>query len=96
MGSSQAALLPNVPDGGERVHGDCLCCSHHSLQRLPVRGLAGPTPDGDAVGQQTLDGASVEGDQDGTREARGFPHPAQEVQALLWLLRQEDGVEGPG
>ena len=70
--------------------------SHRSLQRLPVRGLAGPKPDGDAVGQQTLDSASVGGDQDGTREARGFPHPAQEVQALLWLLRQEDGVEGPG
>ena len=96
MGSGQAALRPNVPDGGERGPHDSLRCSHPSLKRLPVRGLAGPKPDGDAVGQQTLDSASVGGDQDGTRDARGFPHPAQEVQALLWLLRQEDGVEGPG
>ena len=80
MGSGQAALLPNVPDGGERGPGDFLCCSHHSLQRLSVRGLAGPKPDGDwsAVGQQTLDSTSVEGDQDGWGEG-DFPHPAQEV-----------------
>ena len=95
MGSGQAALRPNVPDGGERGPHDSLRCSHPSLKRLPVRGLAGPKPDGDAVGQQTLDNASVEGDQDGRGE-RDFPHPAQEVQALLCLLRQGGGVEGPG
>ena len=95
MGSGQAALRPNVPDGGERGPHDSLRCSHPSLKRLPVRGLAGPKPDGDAVGQQTLDNASVEGDQDGRGEGDS-PDPVQEVQVLLCLLRQGGGVEGPG
>lgn len=53
-----------------------------------------PKPDWDAAGQQTLDGASVEG-VDGMGEGDS-PLLAQEVQALIWLFRQERSVEGPG
>lgn len=91
LGSDQAALMPNIPDGGEWGPDDFLRCLHHSLQEIPVWGLAGPKPDRVAAGQQTLHGAPVEGDQEGD-----IPHPAQEVQALLCLFCQGGGVKDPG
>lgn len=72
---------------------DRLHCPHHCLQT--VRGLIGPKSDGDADGQQTLIGASVEGNQDGRGEGDSS-YLAQEVQPLLCHLRHGGGVEGPG
>lgn len=50
-----------VLDGEERGPGDLLRCPHDSLQRFPVQGPAAPRPDGDAAGQQALDGPSAKG-----------------------------------
>ena len=50
-----------VLDGSKRPPDDFLCCPHHPLQGLPVRGTAGAWPDRDAAGQYSLYSASVEG-----------------------------------
>ncbi len=46
---------------------DLLSCSHYPLKGLAAGRVAGAIPHSDAVSQNALDGASVEGAHDGGR-----------------------------
>lgn len=66
---------------GEYIHpsSDLLHDLHNPLESSVVRGVAVPVPDGDAAGQDTLNGAPVEGCKDGWREVH-LLQPLEEVQ----------------
>lgn len=65
VGSAETALVCIILDGWKRSPDDLLCHPHHPLQQLPVQGSGVAKPDGDAVGQHALCGASIGGGQDG-------------------------------
>ncbi|KAI3376984.1 hypothetical protein L3Q82_000031 [Scortum barcoo] len=78
----------SVLQGGERGTNDLLSFSHDELEGLPAGRGAGAVPHGDAAGQDTLDGASVEGAHDGGRGS-SFPQFVEEVEALLAFLASD-------
>lgn len=60
----QTPLPVDVFYGRKWCSGDALGSFHDPLQRLPVRGRAVPVPDCYTVGQDALDGATIEVHQD--------------------------------
>ena len=77
----------NVLQGGEWCSNDLLRCVHNALERLPVLLRAASSPHCDAAGQDALYGSSVKCGHDG-RCSTCLLQFAQEVEALLGLLRQ--------
>ncbi len=55
-------------DGGESGTDDLCSGVHCPLEGLAVSSTTVPVPDSDAAGQHALDGAPVEGGEDGWRE----------------------------
>ncbi|KAI4896455.1 hypothetical protein NFI96_015229 [Prochilodus magdalenae] len=72
----------------EGLHGQ----TEDSLEGLAILCGAVPKPGSDAVAQGALDGASVEGGEDGGWEMF-LPQPSQEVETLLGFLGYGAGVE---
>ena len=67
----------------------------YSLERCPLRCCAAPEPHVDAVREDALDRAPVEGHQQFLREFV-VPKDSQEVQSLMCLLDDGCGVGAPG
>ncbi len=58
----------HIQDGGESGTDDRCSCVHCPLEGLAVSSTTVPVPDSDAASQQALNGAPVEGGEDGWRE----------------------------
>jgi len=68
--------------------------SHNPLQAFVVEGRAVAVPDSDAASQDALQSAGVEPCEDVTIHSI-LPPPSQEEEALVCLLHNGLGVNGP-
>ena len=88
LGFPETAGAVQVSQGGEGASDDLLGGVYDSLERCPLRCCAAPEPHIDAVREDALDRASVEGHQQFLRELVVSEY-SQEVQSLVFLL--DDG-----
>lgn len=88
-GPAGAMFFVDVLNGRQGTANDLVCCFHHRLQGLTVRGVAVAIPSSNATCRDTFYCAPV---GCGEREP-SFPHATQEVQTLSGFLDYGDGVE---
>ncbi len=76
----------DVLEGGKLTFNNVAGSSHDSFQSFAVTSSAVSKPGGDAVGQDALHSAGVEGSEDAGARSK-LPQPSQEEEALMCLLQ---------